>query len=94
MLLIQNGILYTMEENEAIKADVLIDKGKIIEISKKIKPSNNMQLYNAEGLYVFPGFIDAHSHIGISEDKISPHNDPSNESTNPITPAIRAISRM
>lgn len=94
MLLIQNGILYTMEENEAINADILIDKGKIIQISKNITPSNNMQLFNAHGLYVFPGFIDAHSHIGISEEKISAHNDPSNESTNPITPTIRAIDAI
>ena len=36
MLLIKNGTLYTMEENEPICADLLINKGKIIEISEKM----------------------------------------------------------
>ncbi len=94
MLLIQNGILYTMEDREPIKADILIDKGKIVEISKKIVRTENMQIFNAEGLCVFPGFIDAHSHIGISEEKITTYNDPTNEGTNPITPAIRAIDAI
>ena len=53
-----------------------------------------MAIFNAEGLCVFPGFIDAHSHIGISEEKISASNDPSNENTNPITPTLRAIDAI
>jgi len=43
---------------------------------------------------VFPGFIDAHSHIGISEEKTSVQFDTSNENTNPITPCIRAIDAI
>ena len=94
MLLIKNGTLYTMEENEPICADLLINKGKIIEISEKINETDKMQIFDAEGLSVYPGFIDAHSHIGICEDKITSLNDTSNENTNPITPAIRAIDAI
>lgn len=94
MLLIKNGTLYTMEENEPICADLLINKGKIIEISEKINETYKMQIFDAEGLSVYPGFIDAHSHIGICEDKITSLNDTSNENTNPITPAIRAIDAI
>lgn len=94
MLLIQNGTLYTMEDSEPINADILIDNRKIIEISKKIAPTENMQIFNATGLNVFPGFIDAHSHIGISEEKLTSQNDPSNEGTNPITVAMRAIDAI
>lgn len=94
MLLIKNGILYTMEEDEPISADILIDSGKIVEISKGITKTENMQLFDAGGCSVFPGFIDAHSHIGISEEKITVNNDASNEGTNPITPALRAIDAI
>ncbi len=94
MLLIQNGILYTMEDDNPIKNDVLIDKGKIIKIAKTIEKRDGMQLFDAEGLNIFPGFIDAHSHIGISEEKITAQNDPTNEGTNPITPALRAIDAI
>ena len=94
MLLIKNGLLYTMETNSPEKADILIDNGRIIEISKNIEKTDKMQLYDAEGLYVFPGFIDAHSHIGISEEKLTLQNDLSNENTNPVTPSLRAIDAI
>ena len=38
MLLISNGILHTMESDTPIRADILIDKGKIIKIKKQIVP--------------------------------------------------------
>ena len=91
MLLIQNGLVFTMETDEAHYVDLLIDNGKIIHISKNILPTERMRIINASGLHVYPGFIDAHSHIGISEDKKTSQGDESNEGTNPITPSIRAI---
>ncbi len=80
-----------MEENEPINADILIENGKIIEISKGITPKEDAVIYDAGGLNVLPGFIDAHSHIGMVEEKLTLQNDASNEKTNPITPCVRAI---
>ncbi len=94
MLLIQNGSVFTMEKNEVSHTDLLIDKGKIIQISKNIKPTERMRTIDASGLFVYPGFIDAHSHIGISEEKKSSQGDESNEGTNPITPCIRAVDAI
>lgn len=94
MLLIQNGLLYTMEEEQPKKADLLIKGGKIAEIAHHIEPSEQMEIFNAEGLRVYPGFIDAHSHIGIAEERVSSQLDPSNEGTNPITPCMRAIDAI
>ncbi len=94
MLLIKNGLLHTMENDAPFYADILIDKGKIIEIKKQIVSSTETEILNAENMNVYPGFIDAHSHIGIAEDRISSQNDTSNENTNPITPAIRGIDSI
>lgn len=94
MLLIKNGLLFTMEKNEAIHGDILCDKGKIVQLSKNITPTEQMQLIDASGLRVYPGFIDAHSHIGISEEKLTYNGDPSNEGTNPITPCMRAVDAV
>lgn len=91
MLLIKNGLLYTMEENKPRKADVLIKNGKIEEIADFIAPTEQMQVLDAKDKRVFPGFIDAHSHIGIAEERSTQQLDPSNEGTNPTTPCIRAI---
>lgn len=94
MLLIQNGLLYKMENTRVIRADLLIKDGKIAEIAPHIEPTENMELIDAQGMRVFPGFIDAHSHIGIAEEKIGGQLDESNENTNPLTPCLRAIDAI
>lgn len=94
MLLIQNGLLYTMENNSPLRADLLLDKGKIAEISEIITPTGRMEVFDARGMRVFPGFIDAHSHIGISEERTNGQIDESNEGTDPLTPCLRAIDAI
>ena len=46
---------------------------------------------NAEGGILLPGFIDAHTHLGIIEDSLDFEGDDCNESTDPFTPQMRAI---
>lgn len=94
MLLIKNGLLYTMEEEYPIRADILLNNGKIERIAERIKIEESMEILDASGCRVFPGFIDAHSHIGISEEKKTVQMDSSNEGTNPITPCMRAIDAI
>lgn len=94
MLLIQNGLVFTMETSQEEYLDLLIDKDKIIRIAKKITPTEDMKIIDASGLRVYPGFIDAHSHIGISEEKKTSQGDECNEGTNPITPCVRAIDAI
>lgn len=94
MLLIQNGTLYTMETEEGMQGDLLIEHGKIVEIAECIPEKKEMEVLDATGLLVFPGFIDAHSHLGIAEEKTSGMGDESNEGTNPVTPCMRAIDAI
>ncbi len=94
MLLISNGILHTMETDTPLRADILVKQGKIVKIKENIVPTEDTEVFDAENLNIYPGFIDAHSHIGIAEDKISSQNDTSNENTNPITPFIRGIDSV
>lgn len=94
MLLIKNGLLYTMEADHPMLGDILIQNGKIVRISENITVPNGIEIIDAKGLQVLPGFIDAHSHIGIAEEKISSNTDATNENTNPITPCMRAIDAI
>ncbi len=91
MLLIQNGTLYTMESDVPIQADLLIKDGKIAQIAPKIMLEKGMERLDATGKRVYPGFIDAHSHIGIAEEQTTAQTDASNEGTNPVTPYVRGI---
>ena len=94
MLLIKNGMLYTMEEKEPVRADILCDDGKIAHIGPSIEPTERMEVFDAGGMRVYPGFIDAHSHIGIAQERTNAQLDPSNEGTDPCTPSVRAIDAI
>jgi len=91
MLLIRNGLVHTMDTPEPICADILIEKGKIAEIAPSISASSGIATLDATDCLIFPGFIDAHSHIGISEEKVTGIGDECNENTAPATPYLRAI---
>lgn len=55
-------------ENEVLKGDILIENGKISEISQSIELSKEKmfatKVINAENLIALPGFINAHTHCG------------------------------
>ena len=94
MLLIKNGLVHTMERPEAIAVDILARDGKIVCMAKSIEPGDNMDVFDAAGLQVFPGLIDAHSHIGISEERSGRQGDDCNEFTTPVTPCLRAVDAI
>ena len=94
MLLIHNGLLHTMESEKPREADLLIRYGKIAKIAPSIPREKDMQVFDASGLHVYPGLIDAHSHIGIAQEKTTSQGDDTNEGTTPITPCMRAIDAI
>jgi len=59
--LIQNATI--VNENETFKGDVLIKNEIIEKIAKSISPEENMEVINAEGKYLIPGFIDDQVHF-------------------------------
>jgi len=90
MLLIKNGLVYTMKEEQPIHADILIDGDKIVKIAENIM-QEGAEILDAAGLQITPGLIDAHCHIGMFEDGIGVEGADGNEATDPITPHMRAI---
>ncbi|MGG1571711.1 amidohydrolase [Fictibacillus sp. NRS-1165] len=90
MLLIKNGTLVA-GTGSIKKGDLLIDDGKIIKIGEGIKPDVRTKVLDAEGKFVTPGLIDVHTHLGIHEEGIGPAGHDYNETSNPVTPYVRAI---
>ena len=60
-ILIQNATI--VNENKIFKGDILIENEIITKISSKIKPTKNIEVINAEGKYLIPGFIDDQVHF-------------------------------
>ncbi|EPR07695.1 amidohydrolase [Ruminiclostridium papyrosolvens] len=99
MLLIYNGKIVTMSDTDYENGYVLIDNDKIIavgkdlsEVKEQLQPDTKR--IDANGGYVLPGLIDPHSHIGMWEDAVGFEGDDGNESTDPVTPQLRAIDAI
>lgn len=89
-LLIQNGRIKTMAGQEFI-GSIWIEEGKIKALGEKLEVPSEVQRIEAQGKWVLPGFIDAHTHVGIGEEIYQTEGDDLNEMTDPLTPEIRAI---
>lgn len=49
------------------------------------------RIIDATGMYIMPGMIDAHCHIGLYEDGLNEEEGDGNEMSDPVTPQLRAI---
>ena len=94
MLAIVNGKVYTMLGEAIDKGTVLMEGGKIKEVGQGLEIAQNAKVVDAEGKYVLPGFIDAHSHIGIFEEAVGEIGEEGNEWTDPVTPQLRALDAI
>ena len=93
MQAIINGEIWTMQGPRLHQGTVLMEKGKITVVGENLAIPQGFEIYNAAGMVVVPGFIDAHTHLGICEE-IYQEGDDLNEVTDPITPHLRAIDAV
>ena len=49
------------------------------------------EVIDAAGMYVIPGLIDAHCHVGLFGDSVGFEGADANEDSDPVTPQLRAI---
>ena len=91
MIAIINGEIETMAGLRISGGTVLIDGTRIAAVGKDVVVPAEAEVIDAEGRLVLPGFIDAHSHIGMWEESIGFEGADGNELTDPITPNLRAI---
>lgn len=89
MLLIRNGLIFDAVHREPYTADILVKDGKIEEIGAGL--TADCPTFDAAGLHVYPGFVEAHCHIGLDGSGIGFEGDDCNEMTDILTPQLRAI---
>ncbi|MBR0598365.1 amidohydrolase [Sinanaerobacter chloroacetimidivorans] len=96
MLLIKNGKILTMSGCNYETGSVLIKDKKIIEVGEQIVADEQeiTETIDAAGSWVMPGLIEAHCHIGITEEKKGFEGDDCNEMKEPITPYIRGVDAI
>ena len=90
---IQNGILVTIENGTFPCGYVDFENGKITGFGHLADaPAYVGEVLDANGGYIMPGFIDAHTHIGICEEIVGAQaGSDCNEKSDPVTPEMRAV---
>lgn len=101
MLAIIHGNIRTMEKKDYADGYLQIEHGKIVSIGdmeecdvRALQDNHDVQVLDAKGNIVLPGIIEAHCHMGITEEKKGMEGDDCNETVNPITPYLRAIDAI
>lgn len=89
---IYNVQIKTMEKRRSIENGwIEIENGKIIAVEEGSPDTVGTEDIDGQGKLLIPGFIDAHTHLGIIENGIDFEGDDCNEATDPFTPQLRTI---
>ena len=101
-MIIKNGLIHDAVNREPYVADIRVEEGKIKEIGKSLTAAENEKVKDVTGLSVYPGFVEAHCHLGLDGWGIgfegADYNEPgdictphlrSEDSFNPQDPSVR-----
>lgn len=92
MILIKNGYIKPIVGTELENGCILLgDDGKISAIGPELTAPEGAQIIDAGGRLVTPGLVEAHCHMGLHGQALRWEGADYNESTDPITPQMRAI---
>lgn len=94
MILIKNGKIHPVAGPVIENGSVLIKDGKIAQVGQNIAAPAGAEVIDAGGRNVFPGFVEAHCHVGMWESSIGFEGDDTNEMTAPVTAHLRAIDAI
>ena len=96
-MLIINAEIHTMDKKNTVIKNGYIGfaYGKILSLgSMNELNSITGEVIDAKGGIIYPGLIDAHTHLGMYGDSLTFEGDDCNEDTEPVTPHLRAIDAV
>ncbi|MBB5830800.1 amidohydrolase [Brachybacterium aquaticum] len=81
-------------EGEPFDGTVLVREGRITGLGPDLEIPADRPVIDADGAWLLPGFIDAHVHLGVDEEGEGWAGDDTNEMTDPVMAAARAIDAI
>jgi imidazolonepropionase-like amidohydrolase len=62
-----NGVLHTVSGPVIEAGTIVFDKGRITEMGPRMQPPPNADVIDLQGRHVYPGMIESHSQLGLTE---------------------------
>ena len=90
-MLIKNGLIHDAIHADPYYADIRTDGSIIKEIAPDLPPVDGEEVVDAAGLQVYPGFIDAHSHLGLDNYGMGYEGHDYNEMNDIVACHLRAL---
>ncbi len=78
----------------AVDGTVLLEDGRIRAVGPDVTVPEGAEVIDAAGGWLVPGFVDAHVHLGIHEEGEGWAGDDTNERTDPVMAAARALDAI
>ncbi len=91
MRILQGGLIHDAVHKEPYIADIEIENGKITRIGEGLSVPDGATVVDISGLNVYPGFVEAHGHIGLDGYGIGYEGADYNEMGDSVSPHLRAI---
>lgn len=88
---IVGGRVYTMTGPPIEDGTVIVEGGKIKEVGAGLRPPREATVIDADGAWVFPGFIESHTALGLTEVSAVESMRDEDEDTDPVLPQLRAL---
>lgn len=95
-LVLKQGNVHNVTLGTVEVADIFVKDGKIEKIAEILEPVeiNEAEILDASGLEIYPGFVDAHCHLGLEGYAVGFESDDVNEINDSITPELHAIDAI
>jgi imidazolonepropionase-like amidohydrolase len=93
-ILFKNAKIYPITSNLIEHADLLVEDGKIKAIGFQMEADTNTEIIDCNEKYLFPGFIDVHTHLGLYDEGTGWAGNDANETIETMTPHTRAIDSV
>ena len=91
MICIRGGLIHDAINPTPYAGDVLIEDGKIAAIGQCPELPADTKILDVTGLHIYPGFVDAHCHIGLDGYGIGYEGMDYNEMNDIVCPQLRGI---
>ena len=90
-MLIQNALIHDGVTPVPYEGDIAIRDGKLISVGPRLSPAPGEEVLDAAGLRAYPGFIDAHSHLGLDNYAMGYEGQDYNEMGDIVAAQLRGI---